>query len=345
MGKKGLTVVDLFCGAGGLSAGLAMSGRFSSIEGFDNDPDSLATWAANHGSAGHQDVMPADLTILRGEPGVDVVVGGPPCQGFSMAGKRSAKDPRNALVFHFARLVGEFSPRFFVMENVPGLKSARDENDMPVLGRLLSEYMTLGYQTRVVDIDAARFGVPQKRRRILILGAKRDEILPVIQPTTPTERPVTVKQALSGIGKPMPISLLSSYKRAGSKYAKMMRGDESMLHDHVETKHRGDVIERLEKLPPGESLYPSYKDSWKRLHLDRPAPTVKENHNAPFVHPTEPRVLTPRECARLQSFPDWFHFAGTKSSMLKQIGNAVPPLVGKAIGEAVYQAGKSNMGR
>ena len=360
-----LTAVDLFCGAGGLSCGLEMTGRIRVVAGVEQDPNAHATFRANHPAARATDA-PADIHELTGEglleacgeSTVDLVVGGPPCQGFSNAGYRDPADLRNSLVFQFVRMVAELRPRFLVMENVVGMASFRITSEEFVMERLARELEALGYRLNIdagepeswrrAIVNAADFGVPQRRRRILVLGRLEGEAEPRLQPTHVAPELaeqaglppwIPVGDALSDLPEPVKDEPQPFGRtRKLSEFARAMREGARALPDHVPTRHRPDMVERMEAQPIGTPLYDTWAHAWVRLDPARTSPTVKENHNAPFVHPSRPRVTTPRECARLQSFPDRFAFTGPKSRKLVQIGNAVPPLLGKAIGLAVLEA-------
>jgi DNA (cytosine-5)-methyltransferase 1 len=362
--RSQLTAVDLFCGAGGLSCGLEMTGAIRVVAGVEKDVHAHATFRANHPHA-RGTAEPGDIHELTGEgllaecgeDGIDLVVGGPPCQGFSNAGYRDPGDLRNSLVFQFVRLVDELRPRFLVMENVVGMASFRISEDEFVMERLARELGALGYDLNIdagrpeswreAIVNAADHGVPQRRRRILVLGWREGE-QPVLQPThaQPVEGEtggllpwVTVGEALSDLPEPVADEPQPHARARGlSDFARFMREGSKTLPDHVPTKHRPDMIERMDAQAVGTPLYDTWAHAWVRLDPGKTSPTVKENHNAPFVHPSRPRVTSPRECARLQSFPDRFAFSGKKSRKLVQIGNAVPPLLGRALGEAILEA-------
>lgn len=363
MNGVSLTALDLFCGAGGLSCGLEMTGRIRVVGGVERDARAHATFRLNHpqalvppGPVDVHDVTGAELLAEAGIERVDLVAGGPPCQGFSNAGYRDPADLRNSLVFQYVRLISELRPRFLVMENVTGMTSFRVDESEFVLDRLCRELADLGYALNVVAgrpdswraaiVNAADYGVPQQRRRVLVLGALEGN-LPVLVPThAPPDRIamlglrpwVTVREALEDLPEPVAEEPQAQGMPPRSEFARLMREGAPMLPDHVPTRHREGMPERMAAQAPGQPLYASWGHAWVRLDPERPSPTVKENHNAPFVHPWQPRVTTPRECARLQSFPDRFRFEGPKSRKLVQVGNAVPPLLGLAIGRAVLEA-------
>lgn len=359
-----MLALDLFSGAGGLSCGLEMTGRIRVAGGVEHDARAHATFLKNHpgstappGPSDVHEVRGDDILRQAGASQIDLVAGGPPCQGFSNAGYRDPSDLRNSLVFQYVRLVAELRPRFIVMENVVGLTTFRTTPAEFVMDRLCRELAALGYEMNVQEgrpeswrgaiVNAADYGVPQQRRRVLVLGCLHGEPPALVATHAPADRCgmlglkpwVTVGEALGDLPEPVADEPQPFGDAAElSDFARLMRAGADSLHDHVPTRHRAGMPERMAAQRPGEPLYETWGHAWVRLDAEKPSPTVKENHNAPFVHPTQPRVTTPRECARLQSFPDRFTFEGPKSRKLVQIGNAVPPLLGLAIGRAVLEA-------
>lgn len=360
-------VLDLFCGAGGLSYGLHRSG-FDVVGGVESNEIALKTYLANHPSArsianAHdiRRLTPANVWDATGlAPGeLDVVAGGPPCQGFSTAGYRKRADDRNALVFEFVRLIDELRPMYFLMENVVGLLSMRSGSGERVLAELRSAFAGIGYTTSIpgdesdwrrLVLNAADFGVPQRRRRVFVMGARdglRVPSLPLPSHTDPNllgfagreQHHVNVIDALADLPAPQGDGrTLLPVEVELSEYARAMRRSAKYTYNHTPTRHKPWMIEKMRDQEVGTPLYDTWAHAWVRLKPDEPSPTVKENHNAPFVHFSEPRVVTPRECARLQSFPDSFRFYGPKSKQLVQIGNAVPPLLAQAIGNSLASA-------
>lgn len=327
-------VLNLFCGGGGLAEGFRQAG-FDIVCGVEIEKDYCATFKHNHPGAvviqGDLHELEPDEVLERcgcSRDEIDVVIGGPPCKGFSMAGKRWApknwrEDERNLLVFRFAKYVDYIQPRMSLMENVLGMLSMA--NGL-VTSELMKRFREAGYYAHHKVLNAADYGDPQIRKRVIFLG-RRDGKPPVFPEPTHTKDPkqarlitpwknpkpwVTVKEALLGV-------------------------DFSKFPNHEVANHKKFMIERMEKLKPGKSLYDSYSESWYRLVLDEPAPTVKENHNAPFVHPIDPRVLTVRECATLQGFPLDYEFKGCKSIQLKQVGNAVPVNLSRALAAKIKE--------
>ena len=212
-------------------------------------------------------------------------------------------------------IIKELQPDFVVCENVKGLRSMLDG---AVERKIVADYKAIGYEMNVAILCAADYCVPQKRERVIFIGNRLGKTNYHPKPLLTAEQYVTVGQAIGDL---------------------MVRKEDAAFN-HVFTKHRADMVAKMEKLKEGEGVYPQYSESWRRCYWDRPSPTVKENHGGVMIHPKLPRSLTVRELARLQTFPDDFIFEGGKSQQLVQIGNAVPVLMGKAIGLAVrYSAG------
>ena len=313
-----MTFVDLFCGAGGLSKGLELSG-LEGICGLDWFKEACMTYNRNFDHPFvNGDIKDPETkqkfydTVkeqLHGRP-LSIVAGGFPCQGFSMAGNRIVDDPRNSLYLELIEIVKHLQPEFVICENVKGLRSMLDGK---VEQKILEDFRAIGYQMNVTTLCAADYYTPQKRERVIFIGNR--------------------------IGKknfhPKPILNPSEYITTGESIADLMQHPEDKAFNHVPTKHRPDMAQRMLELPEGQSLYKGYSDAWKKCPWNEASCTIKENHGGVNIHPKLPRVLTAREMARLQSFPDDFIFEGPKNKQLVQIGNAVPPLLGKAIGLAV----------
>ena len=241
---------------------------------------------------------------------LDIVAGGFPCQGFSMAGNRIVDDPRNSLYLELIEIVEHLQPDFVICENVKGLRSMLDGL---VEKKIIDDFRAIGYEMNVMTLCAADYYTPQKRERVIFIGNRK------------------------GLKNyhPQPILQPSEYITTGAAIADLMEMPENKAFNHVPTKHRHDMAQRMLELPEGQSLYKGYSDAWKKCPWNEASCTIKENHGGVNIHPKLPRVLTAREMARLQSFPDDFIFEGPKNKQLVQIGNAVPPLLGKAIGLAV----------
>jgi len=317
-GKSDMTFVDLFCGAGGLSKGLELSG-LEGICGLDWFKEAGMTYNRNfdHSYVGGDirtpkvkyELYEAVEKQLNGRR-LNIVAGGFPCQGFSMAGNRIVDDPRNSLYKELIDIVGHLQPEFVICENVKGLRSMLNGR---LEEKILSDFREIGYEMNVTVLCAADYYTPQKRERVIFIGNR--------------------------IGKknyhPKAILSPSQYVTTGQAIADLMDHPEDAAFNHIPTKHRPDMAQRMLELPEGQSLYKGYSDAWKKCPWNEASCTIKENHGGVNIHPRLPRVLTAREMARLQSFPDDFIFEGTKNKQLIQIGNAVPPFLGKAIGLAV----------
>ncbi len=317
-GKSKMTFVDLFCGAGGLSKGLEMSG-LEGICGLDWFKEACMTYSRNFDHPFvNGDIKSPEIkeqfyeTVEKQLNGrrLDIVAGGFPCQGFSMAGNRIVDDPRNSLYLELIEIVKHLQPDFVICENVKGLRSML--NGL-VEKKIIDDFHAIGYEMNVMTLCAADYYTPQKRERVIFIGNRK---------------------GLKNF-HPKPILQPSQYVTTGAAIADLMEMPENTTFNHVPTKHRPDMAQRMLELPEGQSLYKGYSDAWKKCPWDEASCTIKENHGGVNIHPKLPRVLTAREMARLQSFPDDFIFEGPKNKQLVQIGNAVPPLLGKAIGLAV----------
>ena len=317
-GESEMTFVDLFCGAGGLSKGLEMSG-LQGICGLDFFKEACMTYNRNfdHPFINGDIKDPENKkrfyeTVKKQLNGrkLSIVAGGFPCQGFSMAGNRIVDDPRNSLYKELIEIVVELQPDFVVCENVKGLRTML--NGL-VEKKIIADFEEIGYEMNVTTLCAADYYTPQKRERVIFIGNKK------------------------GLKNyhPRPILSPNEYITTGQAIADLMDHPIDEAFNHVPTKHREDMAKKIMETPEGMSLYKGYSDAWKKCPWNEPSCTIKENHGGVNLHPKLPRVLTAREMARLQSFPDDFIFEGKKNKQLVQIGNAVPPLLGKAIGLAV----------
>ena len=316
-----LTYVDLFCGMGGLSKGLEMAG-LEGLCGLDWFPEAGMTYKRNF----HHAYVEGDIKkrskklefyqIVKSKLGkrkLGIVAGGFPCVGFSLSGNRIVDDPRNSLYKELLAIVKKLKPQFVLCENVVGLRSMLDGK---VEEKILSDFTRAGYAMSVTVLRAADYGVPQKRDRVIFIGNRINKTNVYPKPILKPNEYRTIKDAIEDLVN-----------------AKM-----DPKFNHVATKHRLDMVARMKKLPEGKSLYEGYSDSWKRSPWNEPSCTIKENHGAVNVHPKLPRVLTAREMARIQSFEDTFILEGSKNKQLVQLGNAVPPLLAKAIGIAIRKA-------
>lgn len=363
--NRSLTAVSLFSGAGGCCLGIKAAGYRITVA-VEQDGDAVKTLAAN---APGMPIFAGDLRYFLGRhsashrrryglDAVDLVFGGPPCQGHSSAGARDAADPRNSLWRQFARVVGELMPRAIMFENVPGLL-ATDSGRL--IEEILSTLRALGYlNAHVIQLDAADFGIPQVRKRIFIVGTRDDAPLPapladIMQASLHRAHRPRVS-AIEAIGD-LPGAVWASghevmpYRgSAASTYARGLRRGSAGITGH----HTKDVIDQrrraiIKALAPGadgsslpmELFGGSRSMKWRRLHPHRPSPTILANAGrdlSSWIHPLHDRFLSVRECARLQGFPDAFGFPVSESAALTQIGNAVPPALAQAVAGALLEA-------
>lgn len=338
------TFLDLFSGAGGLSLGLVNAG-WQPLLAVDAWDDALATYRHNfhdHRVVGGdvRDLTSARLAAeLPARP--DWVVGGPPCQGFSTVGKRLRHDPRNLLVTEFHRIVKELEPDGFVIENVLGLKDMRFESGVIEL------FAALDYRVSFHVVRAADFGVPQLRRRVVFVGHRDRGYLTKPEATHSPEDYVTVWDAIGDLPKVGPGATATRYRKAPrTAYQARMRDGSTQLQGHTVSNHPEHLVRAISFIPDGgnrRSIPDQYQprsgfhNSYSRLCSTEPAVAVTSNMGKPSatrcVHPFQDRGLTAREGARLQGFPDRFHFLRGVTSQRLQIANAVPPLLAQRLGE------------
>lgn len=369
--KNQYNVLDLFAGAGGLSLGFEQAG-FSVVGAVEIWEPAIKTYIRNHphskmiGGDIRTESVKQQIYALHQEKHIDIVIGGFPCQGFSMAGNRDPLDTRSQLYQEYLNVVAELKPVMFLMENVKGLTSMKvlppnilkkekdrfrkgleklqrykdlkrykaqrelttEENEefeslskaiikikketnsklTPLLPIIRKSIESLGYKVTDKVLNAADYGSAQYRDRIFIVGVRNDIEEEFSFPLPSVTQPRTVRDAIGNLED----------------------APEDPSKNHEFTKHAPSFVKRIEKLKNGETLY-KYSDAWWRLIADQPSRTVKENHGAVFLHFSKPRVITPREMARLQDFDDDFIFESTKSNVLKQIGNAVPVSLSRAM--------------
>ena len=351
-----LEVLDLFSGIGGLSLGFDQAG-FRCVAGVEHNEHHRAAFLKVHKGA---DVSFEDVVVVTRKSvnklgafpaDLAVIVGGPPCQPFSLAGKRKGvDDSRGSLIGQFVRVVGELKPRAFVMENVQGLTSIHGGS---LIREVTSEFEKHGYTVQWEVLNAADFGVPQVRRRLFVVGllhGKKPYEFPKATHAKRSKHPflfedqteyVTVEQAISDLPQNGPGRRRTSiedqdavpYARsAQSEYQEKMRGSATTVTGNKLTIHFDRIREELSKLAEGQEE-PATR--YRRLYRDQPAFTLRAGSGSFTalrpIHPTQPRVITVREAARLQSFPDWVTFAPAKKWAYQEIGNSVPPLLGYAI--------------
>ena len=363
-------VIDLFCGAGGLSEGLVQAG-FDPRVAIDFDANALKTYKANHPDT---EVVLADIANVTGKQlkqlartdDIDLVAGGPSCQGFSTHGKRIQDDPRNFLFKHFVRIVGEVRPKMFLMENVKGMLTY----SKGYFRKQIEEaFAAIGYRCAFTTVCAADYGVPQLRHRVLFIGTRIDDVQLTFPKPTHGDgvlglKPyLTVGDAISDLPKirhdyknnareyaSAPQNKYQTYLRAGAGKTLTMHisAQAQQLANHigqgeglrdVPTRYLPARFKKMRTISTGE-LRRDCTTLYHRLNPNRPSYTItcyfRNVASGPFMHPHEDRSLSYREAARLMSFPDRYKFEGT--NFTRQIGNAVPVLMAKAIGQELFKS-------
>jgi DNA (cytosine-5)-methyltransferase 1 len=345
-----LKVADLFAGVGGLSQGF-ISKDFDIEFAIEYDKDIARSYKLNHPNTTvyDEDISKIDLNILKEKhPKIDVIVGGPPCQGFSQKGKRlSIYDERNYLFKKFIDTVEIFKPKYFVLENVPNILTTANGFFKE---EIIKGFENLGYRVNSSTLNASDFGVPQSRRRAFFIGSLNGDLLEFPKPHNIK---TTIKDAIydlpfieSGEGK----EFFEYEIKPLSDYQKKLRSKSKGIFNHQATKHSKLAVERLKLIPKGmgkEVLPPEhrtksiYSGTWSRLLENGIAATITTRFDTPssglFTHPVLNRCLTVREAARIQSFSDNFIFYGTKTIQMKQVGNAVPPLLASEIASIIFK--------
>lgn len=323
---NGPTVIDLFCGAGGLSKGFEMAG-FDIIGGIDFDKYSIETFKRNHRDAvvlckDIKNINAKEFLKSTGEKNIDVIVGGPPCQGFSMAGRRDSKDPRNSLFMEFLRFVRELKPKWFVMENVLGILISRTAEGKFVKDIIENEFRKIGYSIKYEKLNSADYGVPQTRRRVIFMGNKINKQIKYPNPSHSNrfKMDVHLRELKPWVSVKEILLPKKDVEKSFFHSAKMIEGFEKRK-ERNEKKGAGFGRQILNPDRPSYTISARY---WK----DGSDALVRYSDN-------EVRMLTPLETARIQSFPDDFVFCGSKKEQYRQIGNAVPPLLAKAVADAI----------
>jgi DNA (cytosine-5)-methyltransferase 1 len=372
-----LRALDLFAGAGGLSQGFEWAGAGKVVGAIEIDESAANTFHANHPAAKvwAEDIRSIDPKLVRREIGnVDVILGGPMCQGVSQRGPRDPHDERNFAFWSFADYVRQLKPQFFVMENVPAIAS--DVHNRRLAIAVFEELESLGYKLSAEVVCAAWFGVPQLRYRLVVLGAREEA------PTFPTCVPagvnghldsrnfVTVGDAIMDLppvrsGAGLDERKMPKPRRALSKYAALVREGADHLYNHWSSDTAQINLERLRNVSEGgnwhdiplDLLPPRFREvrlsdhttTYRRLDREHPAHVITclcGNVTAgAFTHPTQHRAITVREAARLQGFPDTHRFMGPRSSQYRQVGNAVPALMARRLVEGLVEGAQQGNGQ
>lgn len=344
------TVLDLFCGCGGISKGFELAG-FSIIGGIDFNDDATKSFKINFPDA---TVKCGDITEISNEEvktlygGVDIIVGGPPCQGFSSANRwqKEMEDPRNKLFFQYLRFVEVLRPKAILIENVRGLLT----RDNGYAKNRIEELLTsMGYVVANSILDSSNFGVPQIRKRAFFVAFRSDLNKQAFDFSSIPYLPrVTVEDAIGELYALENGDTTHIPTRPNNEYTEYLRKGMDVLNDHTSTYPAEIVQKRISFVPQGgnwqdvpSELWPSqrsnrHSSAYKRLSPGQPSCTIDTgNAHSNYFHPIFNRIPSIRESARLQSFPDSFAFYGSRGSRYKQVGNAVPPLLAKAVASQI----------
>ncbi|MDP3305630.1 MAG: DNA cytosine methyltransferase [Erysipelotrichaceae bacterium] len=359
-------IIDLFSGVGGLTFGFEYEIKansfckrkiFKSVLAIDNDKDAVKAFSENFPKI---PVLNKDIRLVEFEDFekmnvdvtcIDAIIGGPPCQSFSTIGRRR-NDDRAKLYEQYIRLISVLKPKIFLFENVKGLLSMKSESNDLVVNRIKSEFLKNGYNIKWKVLNAASFGVPQIRERVFIVGVRKDINTEFQFPKEKLVFKDYVNLSDAILDLPVLGNGQSSITYIGpplSEYAKLMRNNSKELRNHTNGAKSELIMRIIENLDEGESkkelnckviegrISPElfrksgYDNTYGRLWWNRPGMTITNKINCPSslrcIHPSQNRALTPREGARIQSFPDWYRFHGSNYSVMSQIGNAVPPLL------------------
>ena len=373
--NSGYTSIDLFSGCGGLTKGFELAG-IKSIFASDIDENCEKTFTRNFPQTPFicKDITEIEKeeidAILNGQK-PDIIIGGPPCQGFSLANKRRNKvadDPRNKLFYGFVKFINWYSPKAFVMENVKGLLSMQNGQVIKTIIEEFANAGECGYNVAYRVLKASDYGTPQNRERVILIGFRRDLNITPTHPMPYTmDKYITVDEAIGDLPK---INAGEGCERAQyycdsqNMFQQFMRRNSNAVYNHVAMKHTPRLIERFKAIKPGQSLIdvwdthgavkrgtPTEKSTIKfsqnnqRVFGNLPAPTIAASFQSNFIHPQLDRNFTAREGARLQSFPDDFIFEGMRTKMswekglsqYQQIGNAVPVLLAYAIATSLIE--------
>lgn len=338
-------IIDLFCGIGGFSYGFEMTKQYTTVLGVDFWDVALKTFQLNHPST---KVMQGDIRQLQEDfwrdyqGKADVIIAGPPCQGFSMAGKRDVLDERNNLFKEVIRVVKIVRPKVVVIENVMGLLSMTTPEGADVRGEIEKELRELGYFVESRVLTASSYGVPQNRKRVIFIASLKENLQFPIEEYGEGRKPiVTVGDALGNIPNEG-----NEYKEPVTDYQKLMAGRKDILN-HEPIHHAPLIVQRMHSVPQGGNWQDipmelgqgggKHSNNYRRLKSDEPSITIKHVSKSMIIHPIYDRTPTIREVARIQSFNDDFILAGTKYDQHQQLANAVPPILGKVIAEGVLK--------
>lgn len=341
-------MIDLFSGCGGLSFGFEQAG-FECIVGVDSDKPALETFKYNHpnASAMHLDLSKeesiTEIISKIDNRKINLIVAGPPCQGFSLSGNRDETDKRNILFYSVFKLAASIKPKYIVIENVPGIATLYKGKAREAI---LEEFERLGYTCSEKILYAPDYGVPQIRKRMFFVGVLGDKVFEFPEPTHHKANYITCWDAISdlpSLENDVGSQVANYLSEPLTIYQDQMRDGAEKLFNHVGTNHSSLVVSVIKQvpeggnhkdLPEGVGTSRKFNEAWTRYHSEKPSKTIDTGHRNHF-HYKWHRVPTARENARLQSFPDSFRFLGSKTQQEKQVGNAVPPRLGYALGKQI----------
>ena len=357
-----IKVIDLFAGCGGFSCGFEKAG-YDIISAVEFDKNIAKSYEINHPATKMiaDDIKNVDNNNIFKKNDATVIIGGPPCQGFSMAGARIRKgfidDPRNYLFKHYFNVVKIVRPKIFIIENVKGIltmKGGQIFNEIKKIFEDPNNFEGKPYKIQYKVMKAKEYGIPQNRERTIMIGSLIEfELEKEIKKTREYIKnidkhffdEVTVWQAISNLPEPTEDGKIN-IKKIENEYQRFLSAKSKKTYNHVVTKHSTVAIKRMEKIRINENftvldekINTVHSGSYGRLDPNSIAPTITTRFDTPsggrFIHPYRDRTITPREAARIQSFPDDFEFVGTKSCICKQIGNAVPPKLSYFLGTMI----------
>ena len=370
-----MNVIDLFAGVGGLSTGFRKAG-FDIVLANEIDETIAASYQKNHSETimVNDDIKNIIPELDRINKNIDVIIGGPPCQGFSMAGARIREnkssqfldDPRNYLFRNYFQVVQKIEPKFFIMENVPGMLSMKDGRIIEEIERLFSDetnFKNGRYYIFKKVLNAADYGVPQERHRLIIIGSKYkvdfESILEKVKTRMIKDGEIvshTIYDAISDLSflESGEGNFVQEYRfEPMTQYQKDRRKNSKKLYNHIATKHNSTAVDRISRLEQGgrrldlaegKNIKSVHSGAYGRMRWNELAKTIITRFDTPssgvYIHPERNRTLTPREAARIQSFDDDYIFYGNKSSVIKQIGNAVPPLLAYYLANVIKEIEK-----
>ena len=352
-----IKVTSLFSGGGGLDLGFSDEG-YDIIWANDNDKNAAETYKNNLGN--HIVLMDINEIDINDIPKAEVVIGGPPCQSFSLSGNRDSSDVRGQLVWKYIEIINSIKPKAFVFENVMGLQSAKDKEGNHILPMLKKAFQNIGYSINTEIVNAANYGVPQKRKRVIIVGLKGEDVFSFPEPILTEKEFISVSDALDDLPPATEDKEVIHYcKEPNNEYQKLMRANERTITEHtiptmseldryiVKHVRPGGNYMDIPSSVPSSRIRRLQKEGGRttyygRMKPENPSFTINTYFNRPnggcFIHYSEDRLITIREALRLQGFPDYYKLYSTSEHGKRSIvGNAVPPLMSKAIAKKLKE--------